>query len=311
MVAELETELEEEIVPVKKRLLKDILASGKLPSKQEQRFIVDTFYQLQSDRIVKANQVRSIEKGIPGEPHAVLDYIFQESKSLELRIKNILGELSDTTLTGRWTKSLTGFGPIIATALDAFLDIEKAPTCAHIWSYGGFNPEMKWEKGKKRPWDARVKVIFYKVGENIIMFKNRGCFYGPIFDKMKLDETAKNEAGLFVEQAKAVVAAGRIKSPDQLAYYKAGTLSPGHIHARARRKIIKLFLSHWHHVAYYDRYKMLPPAPYAMRELGHEDYIQPPNLEDFSIPRFDNNDIQKVAEIARNKLLLKQNQSLV
>lgn len=63
-------------------------------------------------------------------------------------------------------------------------------------------------------------------------------------------------------------------------YASAGApmLPPAHIHARARRWIVKLFLSHYQYVAYRYQYGQDPPAPYATAKAGHADLIVPPNL---------------------------------
>ena len=39
-------------------------------------------------------------------------------------------------------------------------------------------------------------------------------------------------------------------------------LSPAHLHARARRYAVKLFLSHFHEVMHWDYFQKAPPAPY-------------------------------------------------
>jgi len=56
-------------------------------------------------------------------------------------------------------------------------------------------------------------------------------------------------------------------------------LPPAHIHARARRYAVKLFLAHLHHVWYKDHYKADPPLPYAISVLGHAHYLAPPGIK--------------------------------
>jgi len=57
----------------------------------------------------------------------------------------------------------------------------------------------------------------------------------------------------------------------------AGKLPPAHIHARAKRWAVKIFLAHWHHVAYMIEYKKAPPKPYSLEHLGHVHMIEVPN----------------------------------
>jgi len=58
-------------------------------------------------------------------------------------------------------------------------------------------------------------------------------------------------------------------------------LPPAHIHARARRYAVKLFLSHYHHVAYEVATGQKPPKPYVLDRIpGHTHYVAPPNWPD-------------------------------
>jgi hypothetical protein len=54
-------------------------------------------------------------------------------------------------------------------------------------------------------------------------------------------------------------------------------LPPAHIHSRARRIAIKMFLSHYWEVAYEIHYGKRPPVPYVIEHMGHVHQIPPPN----------------------------------
>ena len=55
-------------------------------------------------------------------------------------------------------------------------------------------------------------------------------------------------------------------------------LPPAHLHARAKRYAVKLFLSHYHHVAYEVRTGAPPKAPYIVtHDPGHVHHIVPPH----------------------------------
>ena len=69
------------------------------------------------------------------------------------------------------------------------------------------------------------------------------------------------------------------KDTDAYAAYSQGRLPPAHIHARAKRYAIKLFLAHLHHKMYMEHYGKEPPLPYA---IAHLDHAQDPGRE--SIP---------------------------
>jgi hypothetical protein len=64
-------------------------------------------------------------------------------------------------------------------------------------------------------------------------------------------------------------------------------LHPGWIHNRALRWLMKLLLSHLHHVSYLDYYGSPPPVPYAFSDHCHErhgHYIAPPTAETNGLP---------------------------
>lgn len=50
-------------------------------------------------------------------------------------------------------------------------------------------------------------------------------------------------------------------------------------HSRAKRWAVKLFLAHYHHVAWSLATGTPPPKPYVISVLGHADFIAPPNFD--------------------------------
>ena len=91
-------------------------------------------------------------------------------------------------------------------------------------------------------------------------------------------EQERNELGLFKDQAERKLETTRIgKDTEAFKWYSQGMLPPAHIQSRAKRYAVKLFLAHWHHVAYEDHYGTQPPKPYVIEHGGHVHYIAPPN----------------------------------
>jgi len=133
----------------------------------------------------------------------------------------------------------------------------------------------------KRPWNHRLKVLCWKIGESFVKVKNHpDDIYGKIYEARKQYEIEKNEKGEYAEQAANILRTKEIdKDTVAYQYYKQGVLPPGHIHARAKRYAVKIFLSHYHYVAYRLHYGKEPPKPYVIEHLGHVDIIPVPNLE--------------------------------
>jgi len=270
-----------QLEPIQK-LTKDLREASITLSIDEVRFLVDAYYTMQEDRIRAFHQVRTLSEG--NEPHAVVGWLGQQTESLENQIKRALHEYAKHDPIGEWMLGLTGIGPVLSAGFLAHIDITKAPTVGHIWRFAGLDPTVRWEKKTKRPWNARLKVICWKLGESFVKTSNNeNSVYGPIYKQRKEQETEKNERGEFAEQAAGILREKKIgEKTDAYKSYIQGKLPPAHIHARATRFAVKLFLAHFHLMAYFNHYGVLPPKPYAMEHLGHVHIMYPPNIENMS-----------------------------
>lgn len=298
------------------RLLRsDLRALGRQAGREEIRYLVDTYYQLQEHRKAHGNQALALAKA--DEPNLLVTWAGDAFLRLEADIKVVMDAYTAESELGRWCRSITGIGPIIAAGLMAHIDITKAPTVGHIWRFAGLDPTVKWGKGQKRPWNASLKVLTWKVGKSLVMTSHlASSFYGPLYRERKEYETAKNERGDYAEQAaerlsrlkkKAVRSestaveeraipvestilderAGDLESTvederaaKESAAYRAtlmsGKLPPAAIDARARRWTVKLLLAHFHAQAYRLHYGTEPPKPYAIAFLNHAHEISSP-----------------------------------
>lgn len=256
----------ENLEPIK-RLSRDLIKATATLSDAEARYLVDSYYQMQANRITAENQIRSM--GETAEPHLVLAWVMDNAQLLEKQIKRALDAYSKVSEVGQWSRSVVGVGPVIAAGFLAHIDITKAPTVGHIWRFAGQDPEQKWEKKQKRPWNASLKTLCWKLGESFVKVSGKDdAFYGKIYLQRKDYENAKNDNGDYREQA--VEGAKRVgKNTEAYKSYKEGKLPKGHIHARAKRYAVKLFLSHWHEQNYQFTYGEKPPLPYPIAILGH------------------------------------------
>lgn len=262
------------------RLRKDIKAAATTLSVGEVRFLVDYYYAMQEDRIRSMAQWRGQLDA--GEPSLVLQWLTQNTGVLERNIKSALGAYADSQPVGQWSQAICGIGPILAAGLLAHIDITKAPTVGHIWRFAGLDPTRTWEKKTKRPWNAALKVLCWKAGESFVKVStNKADLYGHLYAERKLYEQQRNEAGELASQAAEKLVKFKIgKDTEAHGHYAAGRLPPAHLHARAKRWAVKLFLSHWHEAAYVAHYGELPPKPYALTEAGgHAHEVVPPFTE--------------------------------
>ena len=130
----------------------------------------------------------------------------------------------------------------------------------------------------RRPWNASLKTLCWKIGESFVKVCNHpDAYYGRVYVERKAQETARNEALKFSDQAASILASKRIgKDTDAYKAYSVGKLPPAHIHARAKRYAVKLFLAHLHEVWYTAHFGEPPPKPYPIAVLGHAHYLPPP-----------------------------------
>ncbi len=286
-------------------LTKDLVDAATDLSIDEVRFLVDSYYIIQKDRIRSKAQVKALAKS--GEPHKVIGWLAEQSRVLEYQIKRTLAKFSEHHAYGDWPLSVTGIGPVITAGLISHIDMGKAPTAGHIMSFAGLNPTKLWLKGQKRPWNADLKTLCWKIGESFVKMQNRESdVYGHLFVIRKDEEWTRNLNGEFSDQAAKVLEDKNIGkdtmayafysgqfSPVQIHNYLRnnepipeglkpdGTtptlrmLPPAHVHARARRWVVKIFISNLHEVWFELYYDKPAPEPYPFAHLGHTHKINP------------------------------------
>ena len=348
---------EQRLEPVA-RMTRDLRAAAATLSDHEARFLVDSYYMMQDNRIRSGHQLRQL--GESGEPNSVLSFLEDQSSTIEGQIKSALDRYSAAHPVGQWMRAQKGIGPVIAAGLLAHIDITKAPTVGHIWRFAGLDPTARWlgtdgaakhiaavlgalaagtnltydqvvrvclapdcarnpanivammrnAKGRgaedvaddesedgdgtpraetftvrmlasalaKRPWNATLKTLCWKIGESFVKVSGADdAYYGVIYRERKALETQRNDAGAFAEQAAAMLGSRKIgKDTDAFKAYITGRLPPAHVHARAKRYAVKLFLAHMHEVWYRHHFKVDPLLPYPIAILGHAHRIPAP-----------------------------------
>jgi len=260
------------------KLSKDLAKSKMTVS--EMRYAVDLYYQIQDFRKAAENQVRAEDE--VDNPAGLLSWTAENMRLIENGIKKALSHaILDYPVT-KWCLSVCGIGPVITAGLLAHIDFNKAPTPSHIWRFAGLDPTIKWEKGKPRPFNMKLKTLCaFKIGESFVKVQNNEKdFYGKLYRQRKDEEVEKNLIGGFGEQAKKVLEEKSYKKATVAKdKYEAGMLPDAHLHARARRYAVTMFLAHYHLVGYWLQFNKLPPKPYAIEHLGHAHIILPPNRE--------------------------------
>jgi hypothetical protein len=256
--------------------------------------LVGQYYDIQNHRIKAGNRIFALSEfnGVPIEEankvHLRIIGGTQEGikyaglKDVEAVLAKEIKEIVDEhPLWTRWLKGIKGIGPILAGGwISGLATPERFPNVAKLWAYCGYHTvpaDMKYaEKFKTNPrfadalaggripalpddqnlrmaahrvrgqranWSSSLKTLGWKTGESFV--KASKGQYRPFYD-------------------------------EQRAHYEQSRpeTSDAHRFAMAKRKTVKLFLSHMWEV--WRRIEGLPVTkPYVFTHMGHRDFIAP------------------------------------
>jgi hypothetical protein len=279
-----------EMMPIE-RMKKDIRQASGTMSRNEVRFLVDAYYQMQEDRIKAQNRVRSMVGS--EEPHAVIRWLEEQFDLLERQIKGSLDLYSMQHPVGNWMRGIKGVGPVISAGFLANLNLvppvkpdeagNPTPlklTAGRFWSVCGLAPgKDRRVKGEKTQFNPDLKRLCFLTGECFkrLRASDPDAYYRQIYDQRKNYEIVNNQRGCYREQAeKALEMKNYSKDTTAKEFYEKGMLPPAQIDRRACRYAVKLFLSHLHEVWHKHEFGVPPPIPYPMAYLEHPRHLTIP-----------------------------------
>lgn len=147
----------------------------------------------------------------------------------------------------------------------------------------GYSKENVIKSISKIPYNKELKTLMFKIGESFIkQSNNKKSLYGRLYKEYRADYTRRNELGEYKERAAKILTEKNFsKSTNAYKAYSQGKLPDAHIIAMARRKTLKIFISHLFECFYVCEYgDSIPPVPYVYGEkLGdgrhRGEYIEP------------------------------------
>ena len=177
---------------------------------------------------------------------------------IEEQIDNSLESFCLTTTTGKWLISNMGIGPVSATRLLSYLDIQKCRTPEHLWSYAGLSP--KQSDKSKSTYNSNLKEVCVDIGKNFVKYSSKqNCFYGKLYLQELDRRTDLNEKGEYLNLAKQSLESFNSKDKNWLKdkpVYESGKIPQQRLEAQAQRYAVKIFLAHLHAVVYYEVFKV-------------------------------------------------------
>jgi hypothetical protein len=211
----------------------------------------------------------SQKKSIP-----IIEQILISLNSIDEIVKRPLSRFSNQTTAGTWAQSQVGIGPVLSSGLISYVDIKKAPTVTTLWRYSGLDPSFE----SKETFNGELKSLCWKIGSSFSKnSSNSDCFYGKLYLKDKERRNQKNNQGLYADKAKQILDNLPYKYRSDKAILSQGKLSHKQIDAQARRFAVKIFLSHYHTIAYYEQYGTHAVRPSYITINGDKEYVEIPN----------------------------------
>lgn len=236
--------------------------------------IVELYYDCQEHRKRHAAKHRT-------EEFRDLDYWFEDWLTFgETLIQRKLQQWVETgaPAESKWAYEQYGIGPVLAAGLAAHIDVAKANSPSAVWRYAGLAPGYdKRVKGEKLPFNGRLKTLCWKVGDSFVKFSGQEeCFYGKIYREFKTEEVRRNESGHYKTTAAEELRSKNWKDDTiTKARLLEGKLSDKHLDMKARRRAVKIFLTHYWEKGRKARGLPVRP-PYAKGVLGHDGIIEAP-----------------------------------
>lgn len=240
---------------------------------QEIRLLTDSFYEIQNLRIQIGNRIAMLKRDYEineqnaNELHDMVSArMLDTEKEIEKRVRKFV---KSVPVYAEWIQpEVKGVSELLAGSLIAGIqDIGRFDTVSKLWKYCGvgINPDgdiQKRKRGERINYNPFLKTTCWKIGESFVKISDRG-FYGEMLRLYKDREVSK-----LTKQNVTIMESGKADNLKELKLRQEGkwtfpegcrdiaakkllrtvdlgdTISQGQVHARAKRKAVKLFLSH-------------------------------------------------------------------
>jgi hypothetical protein len=217
--------------------------------------------ELSNMRVRDKNRISSIERGTSGGD---LEYANQMLGWSEGYFKNVDRHMineAKAVSCWKWINGIRGCGSgsLPAQLLAEIDDIGKFRTISNLWSFAGYGLEdgkcVRNKKGVKSKKNRDLQAICWNIADTFIKHQT------PVYVDMYYGEKARQ----------------RKLHPDKVGNDEKGTydFTDQHLHYRAIRKMMKLFLSHlW--LKWREAEGLPVTDPYAIAIMKHTHFIAPP-----------------------------------
>ena len=178
-----------------------------------------------------------------------------------------------------WLTSIKGIGDHTAAKLLAqFDDVGKFDTVSKFWRFSGWavidGHIDRCKKGEKSPYNRRLKSECYLVAEQFV--RQQTPLYAEIYYEEKERQSRLHPDPICSKCGAVARQKGKSWAcPECSTSGGKIRFTPAHLHNRALRKTIKIFLQHFW--VKWREFEGLPVSePYAQAVMGHTHIVSPP-----------------------------------
>ena len=232
-------------------------------------FLVKT--QLSIEKLRVAVQVRNTHLAKQSRIDPITCELEGELQNLEKFIDDKVATQVGLHPAELWFSEIKGIGQENIAKVIGLIDIEKASYISSLWKWAGMHvvdgksPQRK--RGQKIEYNSQLRTMCWRLAKAFCRQKNK---YYDYYIKEK-DKYQKK----FLQKGFKIVPSSELpKDKKGVRYEPEGVISKGHLDNMAKRKMIKLFLSHLWKV--WRKAIGLPiTKPYVLEHGAHNHYYDP------------------------------------
>lgn len=237
--------------------------------------LVDAALTIEKLRV--ASEVRQSHLARQGKQDPETDELHRRVKDLEDFVDGRVANLIKAHSAYHWFSRIKGIGKENIGKVIGLININMAEYVSSLWKFAGFSVEdgaapKRRKGGGKLEYNSQLRSMCWRLGSSLL--RARGKYYG--YYLREKDKYYQRYEG---QGVKIVPATSLPKDKNGKRYEPDDMIAEGHVHNRAMRKMIKLFLGHlW--IVWREAEGLPVSKPYAIDQLGHNSYIDPWEMTD-------------------------------
>lgn len=202
----------------------------------------------------------------------------------ELVIPSLKGEVEPRPVWSDWLKKVKGIDLLLAAEILGGFEWALKPgetlgghfeKVSQMWSFAGLAPvngrAVKAVRGGKLPFCKDLRsILIGRLGSSFIRQSPDTSGYRQLYDEFKKKEERKLKA----KDIRIIPSSALPKNENGKRYEPEGVISKGHVHMRAVRKTVKVFVAHLFEKIRQEQ-GFEAGKPYVIDVLGHSTYIAP------------------------------------